>query len=153
MDVSDLVSDNVEASTVKMRDSSMDTAPESVEESFKIPALPPPVLNNTPFSADIAHIIASGLNEPDPADLLLKAQEGGGNHYDQVVKAMREKIGMIGAGVEGRGAELDKVQKEMEECGVTRKAGDDEEMKEGNDHEEDSEMKGWVQISSTSSYH
>lgn len=129
-------------------DAAMSSIPPPVEsDTFKTPALPPPSLHGYP--ADIEHIIASGLNAPDPAD-----EPGGGagmSNYEAVVKALKEKTG-LGMAVDSRAQEMGAIEMEMEQGGVIRRGdggtveaatldgGEDSEMKE----EEDSEMKGTI---------
>lgn len=92
-------------------------------ETFKVPALPlplpPPKLatttttTTTDLAADIEHIIALGLNEPDPNQIIQT------NNYEQVVKAMREKAGF--GGMDETNQDLDTIANEMNQSGVTRR--------------------------------
>lgn len=111
----------------------------SEEETFKVPTLPPAHTRAIP--ADIAHIIAMGLNEPDPADEELAAGRGTSN-YEQVVKEMREKAGFGTAKQESEeGKELESVEEEMKVRGVLRVTEDSGVEMEVEEEEEEDDVK------------
>lgn len=76
------------------------------DETFKIPELPS-IIKGMP--ADIAHILALGLNEPDPAEDL-QAQPT--SNYEQVVRELKENAGFSTV------KEAEKVQEQVMTTGL-----------------------------------
>lgn len=73
--------------------------------------------------ADIEHILSLGANEKDPAEEDGGVGREGTSNYERVVREMREKAG-FGTKEEGKDG-LEGIEKEMEESGVKRGAGEE----------------------------
>lgn len=128
-----------------------ETAVAPAAETFKVPGLParppPQVVEAAAVPADIAHIMALGVNQPetmDAAALATRGQATGSREIADVVKELKAKAAMAvdtekttGAGAQAEDAkrrdELFQVEQEMEKMGVKREpvAGQVELKEEG----------------------